>query len=380
MPLVNTQHLLQHAYQHGYAVCAFDVVGLESLQAVMAGAEATSAPVIVSVAESHDQQFNPELLLPAVVAAARLSLVPVAIHLDRGRTLQSAIDAVRLGCNGVMVDYSHLGLTQNIASTREVVAMAQSTGIATEGALGRPANVDGQGPKVTEPDEAKRYCDETDVDALMVSIGTIVGGTAGAVKPDLDRLAQINRAVGRPLVMDDATARTDGEFQSLIDCGVAKINCSTTLDTAVVQAVQGGGATRFSDIQQVMRSVIQRQVERCCTIWGGAGRAEAALVACMLWREVEHLIIFNTAGLDEAESVAMIEQGRATLAAIPGVRRVVTGTAVKEGVGYRYSWLVRFASERVIETYRDHPAHLAYADHHFRPVAGERVSIDYRIW
>jgi len=33
----------------------------------------------------------------------------------------------------------------------------------------------------------------------------------------------------------------------------------------------------------------------------------------------------------------------------------------------------------VIESYRDHPEHVAYADNHFRPQAGDRISIDYQL-
>ena len=66
------------------------------------------------------------------------------------------------------------------------------------------------------------------------------------------------------------------------------------------------------------------------------------------------------------------------LGAIPGVRAVFTGEAVKQDAAYRYTWLVRFCHPAVIESYREHPDHVAFADNLFRPVAGERISIDYQ--
>jgi fructose-bisphosphate aldolase class II len=66
------------------------------------------------------------------------------------------------------------------------------------------------------------------------------------------------------------------------------------------------------------------------------------------------------------------------LGAIPGVREVFTGAAVRDGARYRYSWNVRFCHPAVIDSYRYHPDHVAFADTWFRPVAQDRVSIDYQ--
>ena len=75
---------------------------------------------------------------------------------------------------------------------------------------------------------------------------------------------------------------------------------------------------------------------------------------------------------------AMITEGRAVLAAIPGVREVFAGEAIKNDAGYRYSWSVRFCHPDVINSYRDHPDHVDFANKRFRPVAGDRISIDFR--
>ncbi|RMG30015.1 MAG: fructose-bisphosphate aldolase, partial [Gammaproteobacteria bacterium] len=82
MPLVNLRDMLVHAHRHGYAVGAFDLVGLDFLEAIVAGAEQARAPVILSLAESHFGYFDFELAMAATVAAARRASVPVAIHLD----------------------------------------------------------------------------------------------------------------------------------------------------------------------------------------------------------------------------------------------------------------------------------------------------------
>jgi fructose-bisphosphate aldolase class II len=84
------------------------------------------------------------------------------------------------------------------------------------------------------------------------------------------------------------------------------------------------------------------------------------------------------AGVTRQQTETMMAVGRQVLGTIPGVREVVTGHAVKEDAKYRYTWLVRFCHPAVIESYREHPAHIAFADELFRPVAAERISIDYQ--
>ena len=87
MALINMQDMLKHAYCNGYAVGAFDLVSLDYLEAVMCAAENCRAPIILSVAESHFDQFDFELMMPAVEAAARRATVPVAIHFNHGASL-----------------------------------------------------------------------------------------------------------------------------------------------------------------------------------------------------------------------------------------------------------------------------------------------------
>ncbi len=113
-------------------------------------------------------------------------------------------------------------------------------------------------------------------------------------------------------------------------------------------------------------------------LWGSAGRATEVLSECRTWQPVEHLIIYNVKGLDQAGVEHMMAEGRRVLSAIPGVREVFTGEALKQDAGYRYDWMVRFASPEVIDSYREHPAHKAFADSLFRPCTGGRISIDYQ--
>jgi fructose-bisphosphate aldolase class II len=382
--------MLQHAYHHGYAIGAFDLVSLDFLQGIMTAAEEVRAPVILSLAESHFEYFDFELTMPAVETAAKRASVPVAIHLDHGASLASAVTAINRGCNGVMVDASHEPLSNNIRSTRAVVDMAHACGVPVEGELGYVPGVEGEDAErhpgevaYTTPEEAKTYAEQTGVDFLAVSIGTVHGRMKGTPKLDFQRLKQINEALGIPLVIHGGTGLSDDQFCQLIANGVAKINYYTALSDAAAKQINENTATGagsgYTGLVKNVRSVIAAETARCMRLWGAAGRADELLSNCRPWTPVEHLIIYNIHSIDKAAAEAMIAEGRRVLSAIPGVREVFTGEAVQNDAKYRYTWLVRFCHTAVIDSYRKHPDHVAFADNLFRPVAGERISIDFQM-
>ena len=390
MALINIRDMLYHAYHNGYAVGAFDLVSLEFLEGIIAAAERNRSPVILSLAESHFDYFDFELIMPAVEAAARRALVPVAIHLDHGASLDSAVQGINLGCNSIMVDASHHALSDNMRITRSVVDMAHACGVPVEGELGYVPGVEGEDAErhpgeiaYTTVTKAREYVEYTGVDFLAVSIGTVHGRMKGEPKLDYQRLEQINEALGIPLVIHGGTGLSNDQFRRLIANGVTKINYYTALADVAgacmrdnTKSIDKGGHT---GLMKGVKDVISDEVERCIKLWGSFDRAEELLDQCTSWVPVEHMIIYNLAGVTMQETETIMAEGRRVLSAIPGVRDVVTGHAVREDAKYRYTWLVRFCHSAVIDSYREHPAHVAFADKLFRPVATERISIDYQM-
>ncbi len=391
MPLVDMKDMLQHAYDHGYAVGAFDLVSLEFLEGILAAAERARAPVILSLAESHFEYYDFELIMPAVESAAKRASVPVAIHLDHGASLESAVHAIKLGCNGVMVDASHTDFSENIRITKSVVETAHACGMPVEGELGYVPGVEGEDAErhpgevaYTTLAEARAYVERTRVDFLAVSIGTVHGHMKGKPKLDYQRLKQINEALAIPLVIHGGSGLSDDQFRRLITNGVAKINYYTALADVAGNSIRANAkADRthgYTGLMKDVQEAVSTEVECRMRLWGSAGRAAEVLSRCRSWFPVEHLIIYNVEGIDDETRVEMMmAEGRRVLGAIPGVREVVTGKAVQENEKYRYTWLVRFCHPAVIDSYREHPDHIDFADKIFRPMAGERISIDFKI-
>lgn len=389
MPLVHMKDLLRYARANRYAVGAYDAVDSTFLSAIIAGAESVDAPVIVSFAESHFAHYDFPVLMAAAVVAARRARVPVVLFLDHGQGLDSAIDAIRHGANGVMADASHLPFEENVATTRAVVEMAHAVGVPVEGELGYVPGVEGEDAvlhpgemQMTSPAEAVRFVAETGVDFLAVSIGTIHGRMRDESQLDLERLAAIAAAVTVPLVIHGGTGLADEQFRALVERGVTKINYYTALSDLAAAAAAAAldpvnaGCTAGID---AVRTVVAAEVARTCEVFGAAGQSTAALAVCRPWQEMEHLVQFNWSA-DAAGSAADFErQGRAALLAVPGVRGVQLGQALREDARYRRVWLIRLASCEAESAYMADPAHLKYADEVFRPHAGDRLKIDYRI-
>ena len=377
MPQIHVTDLLQHAYRHSYAVSAFDAINLEVLEAIVAGAELSRSPLILCLTEPHSGCADFELLSAAAEIAARRATVPIALHLDRGESLDSAIRAVNLGCNSISEDTSSEPLTTNIERTRKVVAMARDCGVAVGGTLGS-LNPDGS-TQLPDPATAKHYVDDTGVDFLALALGPV---HQRGERPTIsaDALRAIHNQVERPLALSGGRGLTAEQAGAWCADGVTLIHHYTVLVEAIETALRNATQANrhYPEMLDEMREAIASAVVRCQQISGAAGRADQALNHCQPWREVEHLIIYNVSDATSETDIAdMMAEGQRTLSAIPGVRRVFTGTAVKDDAEYRHTWLVRFTHENVIASYRDHPDHINFADTLFRPRAANRISIDY---
>ncbi len=93
---------------------------------------------------------------------------------------------------------------------------------------------------------------------------------------------------------------------------------------------------------------------------------------------IRHVIVFNADA--PAERVrAMAERARQVLGAIQGVTDVRFGVAVAAAASYRYYFDIGFEDESVIDSYRQDPAHVRFAEEEFRPLARDRVTTDYRL-
>lgn len=373
MPLVDMHDLLNHAARNQYAVAAFGLPSTDLMAAVLAAAERCRAPAILSVDESDFSHGDLELAIVAAERAAQRASVPVALQYRGGASLAAAVRAINLGCNGVSVRAAQASFPAAVSATRGVSDVMRACGIAVEGRLGHAGEPDSAGASSVE--EERAFAQRAGIDCLAVSLGSANGARPRSrAKPDLDRLRRLRDAVQIPLAIQDGSGFTDEQLHRLIQCGVAKIDCERALVAAAAGHLRGAA---YAEAIAAVRAAVQKAAEQCLQRWGAAGRAAEVLVQCRTWQPVQHVILYNVEGADDAAVESMMARGREVLAQIPGVRRVVTGWAVTDKPRYRCCWLVEFTHEKVIAVYRDHPLHQQFANELFRPIAGDRISIDF---
>ena len=237
MALVKLGELLNGVKDNTYAIGAFNVSDMEMAMGAVKAAEEMNAPLILQIAEGRLRYSPLDLLGPIMVAAAKKSKVPTAVHLDHGGTMETIKLALELGFTSVMFDGSKYPLDENIQRTKEVIKLARSYGAHVEAEIGRVGGAEGDYKAVdiavTSVEEAKRFAEETGVDALAVAIGTAHGNYKETPKLRIDRLKEIAAAVDTPLVLHGGTGLTEDDFRNCLHNGIKKINIATASYDAV---------------------------------------------------------------------------------------------------------------------------------------------------
>ncbi|MBZ0300748.1 MAG: class II fructose-bisphosphate aldolase [Anaerolineae bacterium] len=283
MTLVNTADLIRAADRDGCALGGFNIYNLEGVRAVVAAAEATRSPVILQIHPAA-LRHGGRPLVALCLSAAQEASVPAAVHLDHSTELADIQVALEMGIPSVMADGSHLPYADNLAYIRQVTALAATMGASVEAELGRISGTeDGLSvadyeARMTDPDQAAAFVQQTNIDLLAVCIGNVHGVYRQPPRLDFDRLAAIDRAVAIPLVLHGASGLDDALIRQAIRCGVRKFNVNTevrqayldTLKTALVTSPSVDLVPLMQQAQHAMQAVVAEKM----ALFGSAGRAD----------------------------------------------------------------------------------------------------------
>lgn len=285
MVLANLKDVLTKANEEKYAVGAFNATDLNTARGIVAAAEELNSPVILQFAEVHDEFISIETVANMYLHLAKQSSVPVVVHLDHGVNFETIMKAVKLGFSSVMVDTSTLPLKENIAKVQEVVKIAHCLGLTIEGELGVMNAEDGSGrldyneitDSFTNPDEAKIFVEETQVDALAIAFGTVHGLYRGKPNLNFDRIKEIKEQVGIPLVMHGGSGLSDEEYRQSITNGINKINYYSTMAYDVTNKLrtflQENEEAYLTDIDVQVQNFVKENIMEKIKVFGSAGKA-----------------------------------------------------------------------------------------------------------
>ena len=242
--LVNARDMLIKARKEGYAVGQFNINNLEWTKAVLLTAQECNSPVILGVSEGAGKYMTGFKTVAAMVKAMVEELnitVPVALHLDHG-TYEGAQKCIEAGFTSVMFDGSHYGIEENIAKTKEIVAMAHAKGISVEAEVG---SIGGEEDGVTGKGEVADAQECAMIAGLGIAFLAAGSGNIPGKYPanwqglDFEALEKIMNATdGMPLVLHGGTGIPAEMIQKSIALGVAKINVNTECQPAFAEATR----------------------------------------------------------------------------------------------------------------------------------------------
>ena len=242
--LVSAKEMLEKAKAGHYAVGQFNINNLEWAKAILLTAEEMKSPVILGVSEGAGKYMCGYKTIVGMVEGMIECLgitVPVAIHLDHG-SYEGAYKCIEAGFSSVMFDGSHYPIEENIAKTKELVALCNEKGISLEAEVGsiggEEDGVVGAG-ECADPAECKMIAD-LGVTMLAAGIGNIHGkypeNWPGLSFETLDAIQQ--KTGSMPLVLHGGTGIPADMIAKAIDLGVSKINVNTECQLAFAAATR----------------------------------------------------------------------------------------------------------------------------------------------
>ena len=244
--LLNMKDLLAVANKSCFAVPAFNISDYSMFNGIMEASEEKDAPVIIEIHPDELSHIKTEMV-KGIIEKAHRTFVPVCIHLDHGATFAQAVAAIQAGFTSVMIDGSSLPFEENVAACRKVVEAAHAVNVSVEGELGTIGTTDvnqiektGNNIIYTNPDDAKRFVDESGVDTLAVAIGTSHGLYPKGMTPKLrlDLLKEIKAKVAIPLVLHGGSNNPDEEIAQAVKLGINKINISSDIKAAYFEKMR----------------------------------------------------------------------------------------------------------------------------------------------
>ena len=239
--LVSTQDMLRKARKEGYAVPSPDFLDSNSARAYCQVAGELHSPLILSFAEVHLEHLSIEEAAMLGKHYAERFDAPIALHLDHGVTFSVIEEAIARGFTSVMIDASKEDLAENIRRTRAVVELAHARGVAVEAEIGHVGTEEEGNDHAlsenvyTEVAAAQELVRSTGVDSLAVSIGTKHGAYKGEPHINFERLAELNDALGIPLVLHGGSGIPFDQVKQMRDYNMIKVNYGSDLRRAFIQ-------------------------------------------------------------------------------------------------------------------------------------------------
>ena len=230
MTAVNLTTLLKKANKNNYAVAGLVVLGWEDALAYTQAADETGIPIILQAGPSCREHTPVPILGKMFRHLADQTKTHICCHIDHGYSLKECKEGMDNGFTSVMFDGSKLPLSKNINASLSIVKLAKSYKVSVEGEVGIVGYHNGKISEGTKVNEAKRFVDESEVDAIAISVGNTHLQTNKIAKIDIKKIIDLQNVINIPLVLHGSSGIGNAMRRKIAKTtNVAKFNIGTEL-------------------------------------------------------------------------------------------------------------------------------------------------------
>ena len=230
MTAVRLSTLLKKANKNNYAIAGLVVLSWEDALAYTQAADETGIPIILQAGPSCRAHIPIPILGKMFRYLAEQTKVPICCHIDHGFSLKECKEGMDNGFTSVMYDGSKLSLSKNINNTSKIAKLAKSYKISLEGEVGIVGYHNGRISEGTNLIDAKKFANESGVDAMAISVGNTHLQTSKIAKIDINKIKNIQNVTKIPLVLHGSSGISYQIRKKIAShTNVAKFNIGTEL-------------------------------------------------------------------------------------------------------------------------------------------------------
>lgn len=237
MPLVSGHEVIAACTSRGLVAGAFNTTNIETTMGIVKAIERVGVPTFIQVAPTNVRLSGFDYIYDMVSRRLATCHVPVALHLDHGKSLQAVESALTAKFTSIMIDASEEPYEVNVATSAKARAIC-GPDMSLEAELGSiGGKEDEAGPErasSTDPTQVAGFVEAVGCDMLAVSVGN-VHGYAPDARVDFDLLGRIRESSPVPLVLHGGSGLPEDQLGRLREFGVVKVNIASDLRNAMIR-------------------------------------------------------------------------------------------------------------------------------------------------
>lgn len=281
--------VLLKAQAGGYAIGAFNIGNLETLNAVVAAAHKLKSPIILEASDGEANYMGIKELVALVKLKREETGLPIILNLDHGKDYETCQKAVEAGFDYVHIDTSKLPLEENIKAASQVSKMAHAQGVVVEGEMDHIEGSSEDHSKeesetyqntqlYTNPQKARDFVAQTGVDVFASFVGNVHGMYASEKRLNLKLLSEIRRIIPNTMLSLHGGSGIDkDDIKQAVSLGIVKINVNSELRIAYKMTLQetlnASNEIALYKLTPPAIKAVQTVVESKINLFGSAGKA-----------------------------------------------------------------------------------------------------------